>query len=138
MDPFSITGIALGAYPVLAHAFTQYREGIENFQNWKRFRRQFEEFGILVEGQRYLFESVIQDLLFGGLNPLPLGGIFRDQDEVLSRMRDKTDSIWENDLLEKTVRSRLNTRYEWFMRAIRHINEILEGFYVRLKIPEVS
>lgn len=135
MDPLSVAGLVLGAYPVLSHAFTQYKKGKEHCHNWWRFRTQFDAFSRKVDKESYYFESVIRDLIFGPPAPYPLEGT--SEEEVLNRLKDQNDPIWQSSELKRTVRLRLDSRYGWFLATIQEIHEILEELSSRLKTTEV-
>jgi hypothetical protein len=135
MDPLSIAGLALGAYPVLSHAFNQYKQGIEYCHKWRRFRTQFESFGRKVDAESYFFENVVRELMFGPPAPFPLRG--KSEKEVLKCMEDQNDAIWQSMELKSTVSLRLGDRYDWFLATIQEIREIQEELYRLLQISEV-
>lgn len=136
MDPVSIIGLALAVYPILSHAFTQYKEGAEYFQNWKRYRTRFEGFTREIDGQSYLFENVIRGLVFEGPRPISSKDVM--EDTFLNRLRDKNDPIWSTDVLLETVKIRLGHRFSWFMDTIQQVYGILEELSKTLEISEVS
>ncbi|KAM3071800.1 hypothetical protein ACMFMG_009658 [Clarireedia jacksonii] len=136
MDPLSIAGLALGAYPVLSHAFNQYKQGIEHCHNWRRFRTQFEAFRRKVDAESYFFENIIRELIFEPPAPFSLKGT--SEEEVLERMKDQNDRIWQSSELKRTVRLRLDDRYDWFLATIQEIREIQEELYTRLQISELN
>lgn len=120
----------------MAHAFTQYREGAEQFRYWRRFRTQFEAFGHEVEFQECFFKDVIRDLVFGGPSPLSIKGT--SEDEIPERLKDMTDPIGQSGALQLSVKLRLGDRYEGFIYGIQHINGILEEFNSLLRTSEVN
>jgi hypothetical protein len=134
MDPLSVAGLALGAYPVLSHAFSQYKQGAEHCHNWRRFRTQFEAFSRKVDAECYFFENVIRDLLFEPPAPFPLRGI--SEEKVLESMRDQNNAIWQSTELKRTIRLRLDDRYDWFLATIQEIWETQNELCRQLQISE--
>jgi hypothetical protein len=135
MDPLSVAGLALGAYPVLSHAFNQYKQGVDHCHNWRRFRTQFEAFSRKVDAESYFFENVIRDLMFEPPAPFPLRGL--SEEEVLECMRDQNNAIWQSTELKRTIRLRLDDRYDWFLATIQDIWEIQNELYRQLQISEM-
>lgn len=117
MSGLEVTGLILGAYPLVLDALDTYRDAWRKLAEWWDFQRTFEDFIDDVGIQRLIFEDNLEKLL------APFVESDRQMGSLLS---DAYGNEWRNPRLEAGLKERLGRSYPMYMSLVKKINETLD------------
>src|ERR1700743_3522710 len=122
MSGIEITGLVLGAIPLVISALEHYEDIIGPAKAFVKFQGELDRAIRELRNQHTLFEQSIEVLL----RPITT-------DQELSEMIDNTQSkLWQDVTIEEELRSHLGKAYPSYMRTVNDIQKIMIGIATKL------
>ena len=124
MSGIEVTGIVLGAIPLLISALEHYAEGIHLIRRWLRYQRELKSLIRILRAEYTRFLGTCERVLYG-LIPGTERRLLIEQTH---------SSRWKDPALERKLRERLRHAYMPYMESIDDMNEAIEDLRDRLKL----
>lgn len=115
----AVTGLALAGFQIFCNIIDHFDRRLENYQDWRRYRQQYENFRNDFHRQQVFFRQHLEELL----TPI----VKSDYD--LNQMLDNPDSpLWDDEGLKIRFKQRLSKESEFsiYMASLKGINEARE------------
>ncbi|OCL13570.1 hypothetical protein AOQ84DRAFT_414346 [Glonium stellatum] len=127
MSGIEITGLVLGAFPIILNCLDYYREGCEPLKEWWTFRTQFIEFVDEIRHEMMRYNENMVRLL----DP-----IVTDNDSLTTLVRNVKDPRWTDGSLTTALKERLASEYDRFLRIVERMMEVVEDLKKLLQIKD--
>ncbi|KAL8791112.1 MAG: hypothetical protein Q9195_006056 [Heterodermia aff. obscurata] len=124
MSGIEVTGIVLGAIPLLISALEHYAEGLHLIRRWLRYKRELKSLIRLLRAEHSRFLGTCERVLYG-LVTVPERRLLIDQ---------PGSSHWKDLALDQKLRQRLQHAYTPYMESIDDMTEAIEDLRDRLNL----
>lgn len=118
MSGVEITGLVLGAFPILIEALQRYRAGADILDDWWRYKTAYLKCEQQIRVAEVFFEGNVERLL------LP---IVMEESERKQLIEDPKSELWANTDLEVRLKESLPKSYEVILHTIVDICECIES-----------
>lgn len=119
MSGFEMSGLVLGAFPILVQAFGQIGEALEVAKACRRYRTRLNSYAGILETQQVIYSETLEELL---------GGIVSSEKEVSLLVNDPRGPHWKDLKYERQLRDRLDRSYDRYCKGTKEIRDVLEDF----------
>jgi hypothetical protein len=124
MSGIEVTGLVLGAIPVLLTALEGYANGVSTASRMIRYKRELKSLYRLLDTDFELYKAVCKRLLSQIVDPADIA-------ELLAEPGGKA---WKNPRLEEAMRTLLGSSYGVYLRTMADMDAAIEEFKERLKL----
>lgn len=115
----AITGVALAGFQILLSTIDHFDKGLENYQDWRKYRHRYENFRTGFHRQQIYFRQHLEALL----TPIV------KSDHDLNQMLNNPDNpLWDDEELKLRFKQRLSGESELliYMSSLKGINDVRE------------
>ena len=124
MSGVEVTGIVLGAIPLLISALEHYAEGVHIIRRWLRYKRELKALIRMLRAEHSRFLGTCERVLYG-LVPGPEKRLLIEQPH---------SSRWKDRVLDHKLRQRLQHAYTPYMECMDDMTEAIENLRAGLKL----
>lgn len=131
MSGFEITGIVLGALPLVVSLLTEYRQSLEvvRLLTERRHRREIQRYETDLSTQSILFRNSLEQVLLR---------VVHDDDLIARLLQSPGGDLWRNGRLNKDFQSMLGGSYAAYLLCITNLQDLLKTFSDRIGIESTS
>ena len=123
-----ITGLVLGAFPLLLSGVEHYAEGVDTIARWCRYERELASLKRLLIAEKVVFQGSCEQLL-SGLVPAS---------HVEELIEDPKNSKWKDGALEKKLQQRLGRSYASYLACVEDMDSVTKRLEEFLEIAPLQ
>lgn len=118
-------GLALAILPLFVNQIDAYVRGIEKIKAVRRYRRELQGYSMRLSTQHAILLNTLEQAL---------EGVVDEEDEVGELIRNPQSDAWQDPVLQKRLRQKLDRNYEVFVGNMNGLSESLKQLSGKLGI----
>lgn len=117
MSGIEVAGLVMGAFPIAIKAYGTYEEVVKRYRFWRKIRQEHRKWSSDLAAERIIFRTRLEELLLTS---------HLEDDKVEELLTGADLTAWNDPVVERCIRERLQGSYDVYLGIVTNIQEILE------------